>query len=161
MKVSWLVVAGAVAALAPGVGLGAPVVRDPGPAAYSTASWYGPGFYGRHTASGAVLTPGMLNVAHKRLAFGTRVMFYWRGRRVCAVVNDRGPFIAGREWDLGPGTATALRFGAVGLVGYRLGCGGKAVAHCHRIKVGGAAGRVVRRCARDWTGAQRRGWRYV
>ncbi len=84
------------------------------------ASWYGPGFYGRRTASGAVLTQGMMNVAHKSLPFGTRIQFEYKGRTAVAVVNDRGPYIHGRIFDLGPGTAQALGFGGVGTVKYRI-----------------------------------------
>jgi len=84
------------------------------------ASWYGPGFYGRRTASGAVLTQGMMNVAHKSLPFGTRIQFEYKGRTAIAVVNDRGPYVHGRVFDLGPGTAQALGFGGVGVVKYRI-----------------------------------------
>ncbi len=84
------------------------------------ASWYGPGFYGRTTASGAVLTENMMNVAHRTLPFGTQVQFEYNGRTATAVVNDRGPHIAGRVWDLGPGTAKALGFSGVGMVNYRI-----------------------------------------
>jgi len=86
----------------------------------SKASWYGPGFYGNKTASGAVLTPGMMNVAHRSLAFGTRIEFRYKGRTCVAVVNDRGPFVAGRVFDLGPGTAAALGFSGVGTVEWRV-----------------------------------------
>ena len=84
------------------------------------ASWYGPGLYGNKTASGAVLTQGMMNVAHKTLAFGTRIEFRYGGRTCVAVVNDRGPFVAGRTFDLGPGTAQALGFSGVGNVEWRV-----------------------------------------
>lgn len=83
-------------------------------------SWYGPGFYGRHTASGPILTQDMMNVAHKTLPFGTRIQFEYKGRTCIAVVNDRGPYVAGRTFDLGPGTAKALGFGGVGIVKYRI-----------------------------------------
>jgi rare lipoprotein A (peptidoglycan hydrolase) len=83
-------------------------------------SWYGPGFYGRRTASGAVLVQGMMNVAHKSLPFGTRIQFEYKGRTATAVVNDRGPYVGGRTFDLGPGTAQALGFGGVGTVHYRI-----------------------------------------
>lgn len=86
----------------------------------ATASWYGPGFYGRTTASGAVLTKDMMNVAHRTLAFGTRIQFEYNGRTATAVVNDRGPHVAGRIFDLGPGTAGALGFSGVGTVRYRI-----------------------------------------
>jgi len=84
------------------------------------ASWYGPGFYGNRTASGAILTEGMMNVAHKTLPFGTRIEFKFGGRTAIAVVNDRGPFTPGRVFDLGPGTATALGFSGVHTVQYRI-----------------------------------------
>jgi len=93
---------------------------DPAGWQSARASWYGPGFYGRKTASGAVLTENMMNVAHKTLPFGTQVQFEYKGRTVTAVVNDRGPHIAGRVWDLGPGTAKALGFSGVGMVNYRI-----------------------------------------
>jgi hypothetical protein len=83
-------------------------------------SWYGPGFYGRKTASGAVLTQDMMNVAHRSLALGTRIQFEYRGRTCVAVVNDRGPYVGGRTFDLGPGTAQTLGFSGVGTVRYRI-----------------------------------------
>ena len=83
-------------------------------------SWYGPGLFGNKTASGAVLTQGMMNVAHKTMPFGTKIQFEYNGKTATAVVNDRGPFIAGRVFDLGPGTAAALGFGGVGTVRYRV-----------------------------------------
>ncbi len=91
-----------------------------GPWKKAVASWYGPGFYGRHTANGTPLTRSSMNVAHKTLKFGTRIQFKYRNRLVIAVVNDRGPFVRGREFDLGPGTARALGFDGVGTVSYRI-----------------------------------------
>lgn len=126
--------------------------RDPGPAFTSTASWYGPGFYGRHTASGPVLTPGMMNVAHKHMAFGTKLTFYYDGRKACAVVNDRGPYVHVREFDLGPGTAVALGFGGVQQVGWRYGCQRTIrvrVSVCRAVELAGHT-RHVRRCAKHW-----------
>ena len=90
------------------------------------ASWYGPGFYGRKTASGAVLTAGMMNVAVPqgstgRFPFGTRIEFAYNGRTCVAVVNDTGAFAKyGRQFDLGPGTAKALGFSGVGTVEWRV-----------------------------------------
>lgn len=127
--------------------------RDPGPAYSSTASWYGPGFYGRHTASGAVLTLGMMNVAHKSMPFGTKLTFYYDGRKACAVVNDRGPYVHGRLFDLGPGTAVALRFGGVQKVGWRYGCVRTIrvrVSVCRAVKLAGHTRHAVRRCAKHW-----------
>lgn len=47
-------------------------------------------------------------VAHKGLRFGTRVRFCYR-RCVTAVVLDRGPYVAGREWDLNFAVMRAIR----------------------------------------------------
>lgn len=90
------------------------------------ASWYGPGFYGKKTASGAVLTEGMMNVAVPngstgRFPFGTRIEFAYNGKTCVAVVNDTGAFAKyGRQFDLGPGTAKALGFSGVGTVQWRV-----------------------------------------
>jgi len=83
-------------------------------------SWYGPGFYGHTMAGGGRLRRGSMVVAHRSMPFGTKVQISYRGRTVTAVVRDRGPFIAGRTFDLGPGTAKALRFSGVGSVKYRI-----------------------------------------
>jgi len=80
------------------------------------ASWYGPGLYGNGTACGGALTSGRLGVAHKYLPCGTRVTFRHRGRSVTVPVIDRGPFVAGRDWDLTAATKHRLRFGSTGVV---------------------------------------------
>lgn len=83
-------------------------------------SWYGPGFYGNTMAGGGKLTPSSMVVAHRSLAFGTRIEFSYNGRTCVAVVQDRGPHVAGRVFDLGPGTAKTLGFSGVGTVQYRI-----------------------------------------
>jgi hypothetical protein len=80
------------------------------------ASWYGPGLWGNSTACGGALTAGRLGVANKSLPCGTRVTFRYRGRSVTVPVIDRGPFSAGREWDLTAKTKSRLGFGDVGVV---------------------------------------------
>jgi rare lipoprotein A len=78
------------------------------------ASWYGPGFYGNRLGCGGTLAFGQLGVAHKTLPCGTRVTLRL-GRRVVRVpVIDRGPFVAGREFDLTAATAHALGFSGYG-----------------------------------------------
>lgn len=86
----------------------------------ATASWYGPGFYGNTMASGEILTTSSMVVAHRTLPFGTRIEFSYKGRTCVATVMDRGPFSAGRTFDLGPGTAKALGFSGVATVQYRI-----------------------------------------
>lgn len=51
-----------------------------------------------------------LGVAHKTLACGTRVRFSYAGRSVTAIVNDRGPYVGGREFDLSGAVRAALGF---------------------------------------------------
>jgi len=77
------------------------------------ASWYGEG---QALACGGHLTPGMMGVAHKSLPCGTRITIRYRGRQVRVRVVDRGPYAGGREFDLGPGVRSALRFDGVGTV---------------------------------------------
>lgn len=81
---------------------------------YAEASWYGPGFYGNHTACGRVLTPGMLGVANRSLPCGTKVTLRYRGRSLTVPVIDRGPFAGNREYDLTQATKQRLGFGDVG-----------------------------------------------
>lgn len=83
----------------------------------SFASYYGPGLYGGALACGGRLSPGTVGVAHKTLPCGTRVTFtLGNGRVVTAPVIDRGPFVAGREWDLTSGLKNKLGFGSTGAV---------------------------------------------
>lgn len=80
------------------------------------ASWYGPGLYGNRTACGQRLSSSIVGVAHKTLRCGTRVALRYHGRTVTAHVIDRGPFIAGRDWDLTAATRHRLRFPSTGAV---------------------------------------------
>jgi len=82
----------------------------------SFASYYGPGFFGARTACGQTLTPSTLGVAHKTLPCGTRVTFRKGARTVTVRVIDRGPFHAGRDWDLTSATKQRLGFGSTGTV---------------------------------------------
>jgi rare lipoprotein A (peptidoglycan hydrolase) len=63
---------------------------------------------------------GVHYVAHKTLPIGTLVIFRYHGRTVEAVVCDRGPFVGGREFDLGETTRAHLRFSGVGRIEYRV-----------------------------------------
>lgn len=72
------------------------------------ASWYGPGFYGNHTACGQVYTPEILGVAHLTLPCGTRLTLSYGSRSITVAVIDRGPYIAGRTLDLSNATKLAL-----------------------------------------------------
>ncbi|HYP47954.1 MAG TPA: septal ring lytic transglycosylase RlpA family protein [Thermoleophilaceae bacterium] len=82
----------------------------------SFASWYGPGLYGNGLACGGRLGYGTLGVAHKSLPCGTRLTIRNRGRSVTVRVVDRGPFVAGREFDLTAATKRAIGFGSTGSI---------------------------------------------
>jgi rare lipoprotein A len=66
------------------------------------ASWYGPGFHGRRTASGEIYNMYAYTAAHKTLPLGTyvRVINLENGKSVVVRINDRGPFKKGRIIDL-------------------------------------------------------------
>ena len=74
------------------------------------ASWYGPGFHGRRTASGEIFNTGAYTAAHRSLPFGTkvRVVNVTTGRSVIVRINDRGSFIRGRIIDLSKAAAQAI-----------------------------------------------------
>ncbi len=80
------------------------------------ASYFGPGLYGGALACGGRLYPGTRGVAHKTLPCGSKVTLRYRGRTVTTRVVDRGPFIAGREYDLTYATRNDLGFGDIGSV---------------------------------------------
>jgi rare lipoprotein A len=91
------------------------------PSQSGVASWYGPGFHGKKTTSGAIYDQNKLTAAHQTLPLGSRVrVTNLRNRKTVKVlINDRGPFAKGRIIDLsyaaakrvemvGPGTAPVL-----------------------------------------------------
>jgi rare lipoprotein A len=80
------------------------------------ASYYGPGLYGNGVACGGTLMPGTLGVANKTLPCGTRVKLRYRGRTLTVPVIDRGPYVAGRDYDLTEATRERLGFPGVGTV---------------------------------------------
>ena len=86
------------------------------------ASWYGPWFYGRQTASGERLPKGTFTAANRTLSFGTRVRVnnLDNGRSVVVRINDRGPFRYHRVIDLAHGAACELRIMRAGEVPVRL-----------------------------------------
>jgi rare lipoprotein A (peptidoglycan hydrolase) len=84
-------------------------------------SWYGPGLYGNGTACGQTLTKELVGVAHRTLPCGTMVTFRYNGRTVSAPVIDRGPYAAGRTWDLSKGLCTLLDHCFTGTIEWKLG----------------------------------------
>lgn len=77
------------------------------------ASWYGGG---GGLACGGSLTSSTMGVANRTLPCGTLVRLRYGGRSVRVPVVDRGPYVAGREFDLTQATKQALGFGDTGEV---------------------------------------------
>jgi rare lipoprotein A len=77
------------------------------------ASWYGPGFNGKKTASGQRFNQHALTAAHPRLPLGTRarVTNLHNGKEVEVTINDRGPHGGGRIIDLSRAAARKLAMG--------------------------------------------------
>jgi len=85
-----------------------------GTTAEGIASWYGPGYHGKTTASGEKFDQDALTAAHPYWAFGTRVKVTLQttGRSIVVRINDRFPAYKGRLIDVSRGTAKAI-----GLIG--------------------------------------------
>lgn len=82
------------------------------PALAETASYYGGRHHGRLTANGERFNQHAFTAAHKTYAFGTRLRVSRGGRSVVVRVNDRGPFVKGRDIDLS--AAAARHLGMIG-----------------------------------------------
>jgi peptidoglycan lytic transglycosylase len=74
------------------------------------ASWYGPRFHGRLTANGEIYDQNAFTAAHKSMKFGTllRVTNTRTHKSVIVRINDRGPYIPGRQIDLSKAAAEEL-----------------------------------------------------
>jgi len=86
-------------------------------------SWYGPGFFGSGTACGQTYTREILGVAHRSLACGTLVTFRnpANGRQITVPVIDRGPYVAGRTWDMSRALCESLDHCYTGSIEWRWG----------------------------------------
>ena len=79
------------------------------------ASFY---WQGRSTASGERFNPSAMTAAHRSLPFGTKVLVtnLKNGKSVIVRINDRGPYVAGREIDLSAAAARTIGVGGVATV---------------------------------------------
>src|SRR5580658_8829079 len=86
------------------------------------ASWYGPTFYGKHTANGEVFDANALTAAHRTLPMpvNVRVTNLDNGRSIVVRVNDRGPFAKGRIIDLSEHAAELLGYKQAGTAKVRV-----------------------------------------
>src|SRR5262249_557153 len=81
------------------------------------ASVYGgpDGYCGSRTANGERVDCSAMTAAHRRLPFGTRVRVC-HSRCVTVRINDRGPWVRGRDIDLSPAAAQAIGLDSIGRV---------------------------------------------
>ena len=95
---------------------------DPSYDRTGTGSWYGEQFHGRPTANGEVFDKEVISAAHPTLPLPSivRVTNLENGRTIEVRVNDRGPFVDGREIDLSEAAARALGFHGKGLAPVRV-----------------------------------------
>jgi rare lipoprotein A len=86
------------------------------------ASYYGPGFHGRKTASGERFNQNAMTAAHRSAPFGSmlKVTNVSNGRSVLVRVNDRGPFVRGRVVDVSTIAARQLGMTGRGLAKVRI-----------------------------------------
>ncbi len=91
------------------------------------ASWYGPGFHGRKTASGEIYDQNDLTAAHRKLPLGSKatVTNLETGKEVEVEINDRGPYVKGRVIDLSKAAAERLDMKEDGTAPVRIEAGGK------------------------------------
>ena len=75
---------------------------------HAVASWYGKDFNGRTTACGEIYNMNEMSCAHRTLPMGTILMVYYKGRSIEVIVNDRGPYVEGRDLDLSRGAFKLL-----------------------------------------------------
>ena len=82
-----------------------------------TASVYGghDGYCGSRTANGERVNCSAMTAAHRRLPFGARVRVC-HGKCVTVRINDRGPWVRGRDIDLSPAAARAIGLDGIGHV---------------------------------------------
>ena len=86
------------------------------------ASWYGPGFHGKPTASGNIYDQNDLTAAHQTLPLGSRVIVtnLNNGTSTEVIINDRGPFAKGRIIDLSYAAGNSLGMITTGTIPVRL-----------------------------------------
>jgi rare lipoprotein A (peptidoglycan hydrolase) len=101
---------------------GGRITVPPGTEFRGQASYYGPGFDGNPTASGAIFDKDAMTAAHKTLKFGTKVEVtnLSNGKKVIVTINDDGPHIPGRIIDLSEGAMKAIGGIGSGVVNVKL-----------------------------------------
>jgi len=102
----------------------------------AVASWYGSEFHGRPTASGERFDMYGLTCAHRELPFGTvlQVTNVSNNKTVRCVVNDRGPFVSGRDIDLSYAAAREIGLISPGTGNVRIGYLGRDLGYVKEVR---------------------------
>ena len=113
-----------------------PVERYPEREGYIIASWYGKDFHGRPTSSGERFDMYGLTAAHKTMDFGARLRVTNpdNDKSVEVIVNDRGPFVGGRDLDLSYGAAKEIGFDLKGVGAVRIERIGREMRYAKRVE---------------------------
>jgi rare lipoprotein A len=104
---------------------------------YAVASWYGPNFQGKPTSSGEIFNMYAMTCAHKEYPFGTRlrVTNVANNKSAVCTVNDRGPFVEGRDIDLSYALAKEIGIVGPGTGRVFLEVEGRDMSYVRRVKV--------------------------
>lgn len=108
----------------------------------AVASWYGAEFHGRPTASGERFDMYGLTCAHREFPFGTllQVTNTSNEKTVRCVVNDRGPFVPGRDIDLSYGAAKEIGLIGPGTATVRISYLGRDSGYIKEVKYASSGG---------------------
>lgn len=114
------------------------------------ASWYGPRFHGRRTASGERFDKQALTAAHRTLPFGAvvRVRHLQNGREVEVRINDRGPHLRNRIIDLSQAAAQVLDLHVDGVEEVALYTSAEAAAQAEAARANAPAPRPRKKAPR-------------
>src|SRR5574340_1596724 len=110
---------------------------EPGWTEKGVASWYGSDFNGKPTASGETYNMYAFTAAHKDLPLGSiiKVTNLENGRHTKVVINDRGPFVAGRIIDLSYSAARAIGITASGTAIVRIELLGREQRYVREVSI--------------------------
>lgn len=103
---------------------------------YVIASWYGSEFHGKPTASGEIFDMYGYTCAHREYPFGTKlkVTNTVNDKSIACVVNDRGPFVQGRDVDLSYAAAKDIELTGTGTATVRIDKLGRDTSYVREVK---------------------------
>jgi rare lipoprotein A len=126
---------------------------------YVIASWYGTEFHGKPTSSGEPYDMYAYTCAHREYPFGTKLKITHasNGRVVYCLVNDRGPFITGRDIDLSYAAARDIDLLKAGTSAVLVEYAGRDTSFIRKVEYASYAGALTIQAGsfRDFSNAER------